>query len=488
MKIVLVALMAAISLFGVSAQDCTCTGGPDTVETCLFNTNNNFLETCDCNGIVSVNWQNCNPDPNDTVAIFTCKDGQETYDYSPVTSLPVGDGVVEAGSVTFSKPPAAYTCVCLVVVFIRGDKSILLAGSEFSLPCGAEGTGAPVATMAPQTAAPVPVQTGVPVATMAPQTAAPVPVQTEAPVAPMAPQTAAPIAVGTGAPVDTMAPETAAPIPVESPAPIEGTGAPGTVVPVTLAPVSNTESLAPVAVPIIPPPSCSELGQDPYEFFGNGSFIPCCDANAQCLADWNNNTVWYYRCVDNCPSSPEIPPEPEIPVACTASGSDPYQVYGNGIAVPCCNPSKQCLNRWDGDDRNYYICVDETEVSCPKPPTSFCTARDDDPFQHFGTGEENECCTGLYKCLDNWDGDDRFYYRCESCCENDVDSKCDGIDPSPKSPGKKGARSSEINALVAVPGEYGVFTTQKSVLASGCAALVSSFGSALTGAAALFLL
>jgi hypothetical protein len=353
------------------------------------------------------------------------------------------------------------------------------------------GTVAPVSgSAAPVTAVPGGVGTSAPIlaGTGAPGTTAPVAAtMTSAPVAGTAapftgtgsPATAAPISEGATVAPGTEAPGTIAPVSPSTVAP--GTVAP--VAPVTSAPVSSGMTVAPVAS-VIAAPVCSELGQDPYEFFGNGSFIPCCDANAQCLADWNNNTVWYYRCVDNCPSSPDMP-TPEIPDVCTASGLDPYQVNGNGTVIPCCNPSKQCLNRWDGDDRNYYICVNETEVSCPEPPKSFCTARDDDPFQFFGTGEENECCTGLYKCLDNWDGDDRYYYRCESCCENEVDSKCDGIDPSPKSPGKKGARSSEINALVAVPGEYGVFTTQKSLLTSGSVS-VSMLG--LAGVVALLLL
>jgi hypothetical protein len=242
------------------------------------------------------------------------------------------------------------------------------------------------------------------------------------------------------------------------------------VAPVTAAPVSETVTLAPVAAP-----SCTDLDRDPYEFFGNGSFISCCDPKQQCLADWNDNNRTYYRCVDNCTASPDIP-EPEIPDVCTPSNADPYQVYGNGTIIPCCNPSKQCLNRWDGDDRNYYICINETERECPLQVTSFCSAQDVDPFEYFGTGEENECCTGLYKCLDNWDDDERYYYRCESCCENVVDDKCDGIDPSLLSPGKKGARSSEIGTLVAVPGEYGVYAAQKSGLTSGTGAMTSMVG------------
>ena len=180
--------------------------------------------------------------------------------------------------------------------------------------------------------------------------------------------------------------------------------------------------------------------------------------------------------MNSCTASPDLP-EPEIPEVCTLSNADPYQVYGNGTIIPCCNPSKQCLNRWDGDDRNYYICINETERECPVQVESTCSSRDVDPFQLYGNGEENECCTGLYKCLDDWNDNGRYYYRCLSCCENDVDDKCDGLNPSVLSPEMKGARSSEISTLVAVPGEYGVFTAASTaLLTSGAAVMTSMVG------------
>ena len=317
-------------------------------------------------------------------------------------------------------------------------------------------------------------------------TNAPVTIPISAPV--VVPTSGAPIS-----PSSTPAPVTAAPItaaPIES-LPIAQPTNPDNFPPVVpSAPVAaaGTETSSPVAPSA---PSCTGLKQDPYEFYGNGSFIPCCDSVDQCLGDWNNNSRVYYQCVEkgSCPnaSSLLIPETP--PAVCTGFNQDPYQVYGNGSYIPCCNPTKQCLSPWDGDSRYYFRCVDDCAPAVPVDNTPLeCTSEDNDPFQAFGNQTEKKCCSGLVKCLDDWNDIDRYYYRCLECCD---DSCAPTKVPTPTS-NKTGIPSDQVSSFVMKPDEYGVFV-QKSSLAgertSGAFGMaMSMFGVFVTSAFAVLLM
>ena len=234
-------------------------------------------------------------------------------------------------------------------------------------------------------------------------------------------------------------------------------------------------------------PSCTSVGEDPYEYWSNGTIISCCDMGGNCLDDWNNNTRVYYRCVTpgTCLSKYMSDQPPEVPAVCTNVNDDPYQVMGNGTNIPCCNPSKQCLKNWDNDDRYYYKCTDQCAIVDPAPPT--CTKQDQDPYQMFNNGTKNTCCGGLNSCLDDWNNNDRYYYRCLFCCgENCTNTK---NLPSPTS-NLTGVTSSEIGNFVATK-DVGIFVSKSSVdspMTSGTVILsTSTFGMLAVAFASLWL-
>ena len=234
------------------------------------------------------------------------------------------------------------------------------------------------------------------------------------------------------------------------------------------------------------PLQCTGINADPYELFGNGTVVPCCIPDSQCLSDWNENERSYYRCVDKgtCPpADPNNPLEAEIPPAtCTESDQDPYQVYGNGTFIPCCNPSYQCLKDWDGDGRNYYRCVADCSIGVViEAPV--CTSEDQDPYEEFGNSTERSCCTGLGKCLDDWNNQDRFYFRCLKCCsETCTNSQL----PSPTST-RTGVPSAELENYVPKEGEYGVFVSKFSTQGSSGASALGISSIVLFTAALCFL-
>ena len=577
MKVVVIACLAIVGLNVNSVYGCQCSGRPGIVKECENSTQNNFLETCICDGVISVNWQNCLPEPDDWVGIYACKEENHTkYDYSDLTRMQTGS--LSKGGLNFSEPPPAFKCVCLVAVMKRVDSSgsspyglLILEGDDFVVsdsactnestpflsttaesestqnvtdstmsqganlsmaPSPAEGgTGTPFAVPA---VSPLDDDSITPVSSVgsgppAPSssslvgTEGPVKGDSTAPVtaeAPSVSEAVAPISasvsetphmflVGAVAPVEnnsfapvstpavdvrqTLTPvesSTAAvpgiitPIPTGSPdqhrtgapfgspirdinggtdEPIDSSGAAGSVQGGTGAPIVG----APVE------PACTGLDEDPYQFWGNGSLVPCCAQVDQCLSDWNSNGRGYFRCValGNCPpTDPDHPIQPEVPpTVCTGLHEDPYEVHGDGTVIPCCNPSKQCLKTWDNDGRNYFRCVsncDTAEIS-----NSSCTIQDHDPFQGSVDGTEKECCPGLSQCLDNWNEDDRYYYRCLFCCGE----KCtENQKPSPTS-FKTGVRSDQLSNFVVKPGEVGVFVSKSSISTSGAMLVDISF-------------
>jgi len=274
-----------------------------------------------------------------------------------------------------------------------------------------------------------------------------------------------------------VAPTVPAPVVATVPSPVAPTTL---VVPSTDAPVEAPYTSAPIGLIA---PSCTGLNEDPYQFFGNGSRISCCNTVDQCLDDWNNNSVVYYRCVEkgSCPNNyPGL--EPEIPPVCTGYTEDPYQVYGNGSFIPCCNPTYQCLNTWDGDQRTYFKCVNQCKPNPIPPPV--CTIQDNDPFQFFGNGTVNKCCPGLGKCLDDWNQNNRFYYRCLPCC---ADTCAAGTLPSPTST-KTGVSAAELGNF-APTGELGIYSYQSIPVTSRAFTMgMSMVGILLTGYLSLQLL
>ena len=306
--------------------------------------------------------------------------------------------------------------------------------------------------------------------------------------APLAIPITAPVVVPTSqapvSPSNTPAPVTSAPIesfPFAQPETPDNLAPVGTPAPVT----AGRETSSPVTPGA---PICTGLEQDPYQFYGNGSFIDCCDSVEKCLGDWNNNSRVYYRCVEkgSCPVV-DPPLTPEIPPAvCTGLDQDPYQVYGNGSFIPCCNPTKQCLYPWDGDSRYYFRCVDQ--CTPPKPIAPTCTYKDQDPFQFFGNKTENKCCSGLVKCLDDWNDNDRYYYRCLECC----DTTCAAAEVPATDSNKTGIPSDQVSSFVMKPSEYGVFVQKSSIVSartSGAIGMtVSVFGVFVTIVFAVLLL
>ena len=234
-------------------------------------------------------------------------------------------------------------------------------------------------------------------------------------------------------------------------------------------------------------PSCTALDGDPYQYWGNGTILSCCETDGQCLDDWNNNSRVYYKCVTpgTCLNKyGDVPPE--VPAVCTNVHDDPYQVFGNGTIIPCCNPSKQCLNTWDNDGRSYYKCTNQCAIVDPAPPT--CTTRDQDPYQMFNNGTKNTCCGGLNSCLDDWNNDDRYYYRCLYCCGEKCTNATDL--PSPTS-NLTGIPSSEIGNFVETT-QFGVFVSKSSVTSPPTSGSViistSTFGLLAVTFASLWLL
>ena len=594
MKVEVIAWLTLVGLHFNSVHGCECSGRPEVVKECQNSTQNNFLETCICDGVISVNWQNCLPEPDDWVGIYACKGENHTkYDYSDLTRIHTGS--LSAGGLNFSEPPPAFKCICLVAVMNRVDSGstsqydlLILEGDDFIVPdsdCtvgstpflsttvqsestqnvtdsamspGADasvttspaegGTSTPFAVPA---ASPLDDGTMTPVDSVGsgpPATSNPFLVGTEAPMkgdstAPVsAPVVETPhiVLVGAEAPVETAAPISAsvsetppiffvgaeAPVenntiaPVSTPVAdvrqtISPAKSPTPAVPVIIAPIptgshdqSNTG--APIGSPVIlvegstdkpfnatmtagsvqdgtgapvvetpAEPECTGIDEDPYQFWGNGSFIPCCTQVDQCLSDWNSNGRGYFRCVasGNCPpTDPDHPIQPYVPPAvCTDLNEDPYEVHGDGTVIPCCNPSKQCLKTWDNDGRSYFRCVSDCDTAEIGDPT--CTVQDQDPFQGSVDGTEKQCCPGLSQCLDNWNEDDRYYYRCLFCCGE----KCTETQkPSPTS-FKTGVRSDQLSNFVVKPGEVGVFVSKSSISTSGAMLVDISFLGLLVG-------
>ena len=595
MRIAALALVVATHLV-IAAASCVpvCVGRPQVVSACdtFSGTSNNFLETCVCDRVVTVNWQNCNPQADDQVGIYNCKGYDHTvYNYEPFAATDTG-ALDTMGTMSFPDAPDAYTCTCLVAIMNRNVSGnippydIVIEGTEFIIPgsscapsaapqtavptviaSGVAETPAPsgsygkvtpspsavvsgaAVTPAPSGAYPAAIATPAPsgvgsgdvvtlapsgaypvaAVTLAPSGAYPVAVDTRTPsgATPVAMVTSAPSGVGSG-PVVTSPPSGGYPASSVSPAP-SGVGSDGAATPApsesSLSPVSATPvtapsggSVAPVAsltpvpsgvnpggVETSPPsggygmmtpapssvgsdgslssapqrgpvPNCTGVAEDPYEYFGNGFFIPCCDIAEQCLKDWNNNSRVYYRCVEPGTCDSNLVDPGETPSVCTLVNNDPYQVYGNGSFIPCCNPSTQCLNTWDGDDRYYFRCV--TDCYPAIIPSPVCTSRDQDPFQFFGNGTENVCCPGLVHCLDDWNNIDRFYYRCLECCANSCPAD---KNPSPTS-SKPGVRSDQLANYVPKPGEVGVFVSKSTLASSGAIHMVVSITGILVGA------
>ena len=120
MKVEVIAWLTLVGLHFNSVHGCECSGRPEVVKECQNSTQNNFLETCICDGVISVNWQNCLPEPDDWVGIYACKGENHTkYDYSDLTRIHTGS--LSAGGLNFSEPPPAFKCICLVAVMNRVD-------------------------------------------------------------------------------------------------------------------------------------------------------------------------------------------------------------------------------------------------------------------------------------------------------------------------------------------------------------------------------
>jgi hypothetical protein len=480
MKIAPILFLISLYLFG--ANGCKCCGRPAVVNKCegSNNTQNNFIEHCICDGVLSVNWQNCDPQPGDWIGIFKCNDyGGNVFDYQAETWLwTCGDdkcsdyGALETGGVTFSDPPPAYTqsgphvwplptCTCLVAVLNREDGlspppyGLIIAGTEFIIPdarCNADETGTttgPTTYPTPVPAKPAPNSLPTPV----PATPAPTLLPTLAPTTPgptlpptPGPTTTSPTPVPatsgpTSFPTSPLTPgptSLPAPVPKTSPAPAPAsvpaeakptyqlTASPSTGI--DFASTTPEPSMIQKAEPTVSAdqqPACTGVGKDAYAYFGNGSFIPCCDSAEQCHADWNGNTRCYVRCVQmgTCfPADPDLPIE-KPPATCTAVNQDPYKINGDGTFTPCCNPSQQCLANWNDDGRYYYRCI-ENDV-CPTIPSSpdqpplqppaipeQCTGINEDPYELFGNGTFIPCCIPDSQCLSDWNSNERCYYRC----------------------------------------------------------------------------
>jgi len=76
-----------------------------------------------------------------------------------------------------------------------------------------------------------------------------------------------------------------------------------------------------------------------------------------------------------------------------------FTLSQRGSKVTC-----NCQSSWPWDHG--------ARCNCPSnfPSSSGCTGQDQDPW---ASGNHVPCCSGLNEVLKNWDGDDRWYYKCE---------------------------------------------------------------------------
>eukprot|EP00928_Gymnodinium_smaydae_P092073 TRINITY_DN75862_c0_g1_i1.p1 TRINITY_DN75862_c0_g1~~TRINITY_DN75862_c0_g1_i1.p1 ORF type:complete len:509 (-),score=42.53 TRINITY_DN75862_c0_g1_i1:146-1519(-) len=180
---------------------------------------------------------------------------------------------------------------------------------------------------------------------------------------------------------------------------------------------------------------CSKSGVDP---FATGAHVACCDGLRQCLADWNHNGNWNFKCYQNCehPYAPSFQPT-STPKSCTVSEADPYS---SGEYVECCEDLSLCdLGTGVGTSFRCYSTCPVHDLETSQSPTSLptqlpsesstaappivsptsrpaaCTSSGMDPYSG---NEYLECCAGLEKCVNDWEHTGRYFFICFSDCLN----------------------------------------------------------------------
>lgn len=92
--------------------------------------------------------------------------------------------------------------------------------------------------------------------------------------------------------------------------------------------------------------------------------------------------------------------------SCSSSNVDPWS---SGTYVSCCEGLQSCLNDWNGNNNWYYLC----KSSCSDTPSGVCTNEGVDPW---ATGSYVSCCSGLQSCLKDWKNNGNYFYLCEKYC------------------------------------------------------------------------
>mmetsp|Transcript_32324 Transcript_32324/g.58681 ORF Transcript_32324/g.58681 Transcript_32324/m.58681 type:complete len:563 (-) Transcript_32324:124-1812(-) len=103
---------------------------------------------------------------------------------------------------------------------------------------------------------------------------------------------------------------------------------------------------------------------------------------------------------------------------CTTSGQDPW---ASGTKIACCQGLQKCMDQWDNDGNWYYKCLSQcsqttTTSSTATVDPSHCTVTGEDPYA-YASGSKIGCCQGLQECLGEWNqASQQWGYKCASKC------------------------------------------------------------------------
>eukprot|EP00808_Paulinella_micropora_P018499 g10546.t1 len=155
-----------------------------------------------------------------------------------------------------------------------------------------------------------------------------------------------------------------------------------------------------------PPGICTPQHYDPWP--KGGEFKECCPGLHACKKDWFGNGYLFYICKASCDDTSLAVSELS---QCISEGHRPWYP---GYGTPCCPGLVPCLKDWFNNGKDIYLCKPTCSVAASVGSnTGDCVLQGQDPWI---SGLYRMCCAGLSPCLNDWNNDMRWYYKCTSSC------------------------------------------------------------------------